>query len=233
MPRRSRMYLPGFAYHIVQRGNNREACFLSEDCYQLYLELLKEQLSRYHVSLHAYCLMTNHTHLLMTPDCEQGISNVMKVVASRYAYFVNKQYKRSGTMWEGRHKSSAVDTVNYLLKCYRYIELNPVVACMVDRPEEYRWSSYQVNAWGDLSPPNKADFISPHIEYLQLGVDAEQRQHGYRELFKVNLAEEDLHAFRKAAHYSMPVGSDKFVTQIEAKTGRKIGYAKRGRPRSV
>lgn len=229
MPRRPRMYLPNFTYHVVQRGNNREACFLSEECFQFYLDVLKTALHRYNVALHAFCLMTNHVHLLMTPVCKQGISNVMKLVGSRYAYFVNKTYNRSGTLWEGRHKASAIDAENYLLKCYRYIELNPVVADMVSRPEEYRWSSYHYNAWGD-----KSDVLTPHQDYLQLNInDVTGRQYRYRELFKINLAEEDLHAFRRAAHYSVPVGSDRFIAQIEEKTGQKVGYSQRGRPKAI
>ena len=104
-------------------------------------------LRRYEVQLHAYVLMTNHVHFLMTPLVEDGISRVMKVVGSRYAYYMNKTYRRPGTVWEGRHKASAVQVQDYLLKCYRYIELNPVAANMVARPEEYQWSSYGSNAW--------------------------------------------------------------------------------------
>ena len=226
MPRRARMYLPGYTYHIVQRGNNREACFLGEENYQLYFELLRDILPRYGATLHAYCLMTNHVHLLMSPGNEESISNTMKVLASRYAYALNKTHKRSGTIWEGRHKASVVDSEAYLLKCYRYIELNPVAAGMVKRPEEYKWSSYHYNARGDASA-----VITPHEEYLRLGREPEERRHAYRELFKTNLSEQDLHAFRKAAHYSMPVGSDRFCEQIESKIGRSIGYAARGRPR--
>ena len=149
MPRRPRMYLPGLLYHIVQRGNNREACFFDPDDYQRYLEFLVESLHRYDVSLHAYVLMTNHIHLLMTPKNKEGISRVMKVVGSRYAQYMNKKYNRTGTLWEGRHKPSVIDSQTYLFTCYRYIELNPVAAGMVARPEEYQWSSYGVNAWGD------------------------------------------------------------------------------------
>jgi len=183
---------------------------------------------RYGVQLHAYCLMTNHVHLLMSPSDEQGISNTMKVVASRYAYALNKTYRRSGTIWEGRHKASAVDTDAYLLKCYRYIELNPVVADMVGRPEEYKWSSYHSNAWGD-----DCAWVKPHNQYLELGANKEQRCKRYRDLFTIHLSEEDLHAFRKAAHFSVPVGAQRFVEQIAQAVGRDMGYAIRGRPRKA
>lgn len=146
MLRRARMYLTGLPYHIVQCGNNREACFIESENYQFYLELWKELAIRYGVTVHAYCLMTNHVHFLATPDDENAISRTMKVVGSRYAQYVNKKYRRTGTLWEGRHRSSLVQSERYLLTCMRYIECNPVRAQMVTRPEEYRWSSYGTNA---------------------------------------------------------------------------------------
>ena len=158
MPRRKRTYLPGFPYHIVQRGNNREACFIEAENYQFYLALWKECINRYGVKVHAYCLMTNHIHFLVSPEEADSISRVMQVVGSRYGYYFNKKYKRSGTVWEGRHKSSLVQSDRYLLTCMRYIELNPVVAGMVDKPEKYRWSSFLVNAWARTS------LIAPHLE---------------------------------------------------------------------
>ena len=156
IPRRARTYLPGYPYHIVQRGNNREVCFIEPENYQYYLLLWQELAKRYGVSVHAYCLMINHIHFLVTPWRESAISNTMKVVGSRYAQYINLLYKRTGTLWEGRHRSSLVQSERYLLTCYRYIELNPVRARMVDHPEEYRWSSYGVNAWGDESWPDEA-----------------------------------------------------------------------------
>ena len=136
MPRRKRMYLPGYPYHIVQRGYNREACFVEPENYQYYLGLWKECTRRYGLAVHAYCLMTNHIHFLVTPDSEGSISRAMQVVGSRYAYYLNKSYRRTGTVWEGRHKSSLVQSERYLLTCMRYIELNPVVASMVEKPEQ-------------------------------------------------------------------------------------------------
>ena len=131
MPRRARMYLSGLPYHIVQRGNNREACFIEPETYQYYLELLKEVSLRYDMAVHSYYLMTNHIHLLATAGDKTSISNTMKVVGSRYAQYINKKYNRTGTLWEGRHKSSLVQSDKYFLICSRYIELNPVAANMV------------------------------------------------------------------------------------------------------
>ena len=226
MPRRSRMYLPGLPYHIVQRGNNREATFIEPENYLFYINLWQELSSRYGVAVHAYCLMTNHIHFLVTPKYSTSISNTMKSVGSRYAQYINKNYQRTGTLWEGRHRASLVQSERYLLTCMRYIELNPVRASMVGRPEEYQWSSYGMNAWGDVK------WIQPHEEYMLLGQDFEKRCFAYRELFKHQLSEENLHLFRKAAHYSQPVGDERFRQQIEKQYGIKLGQMKRGRPQN-
>ncbi len=224
MPGRTRMYLPGLPYHVIQRGNNRETCFIEPENYQFYLHLWQELSVRYGVQVHAYCLMTNHIHFLATPDNETSLSNTLKVVGSRYAQYINKKYKRTGTLWEGRHRSSLVQTECYLLTCMRYIELNPVRANMVLRPEEYRWSSYGSNGWGDLG------WLTPHDEYQRLGWSLEQRCYTYRELFKHQLSEQDLHLIRKAAHYCQPVGDDRFRESIEKQYGIKLGQMGRGRP---
>ena len=224
MPRRKRMYLPDYPYHIVQRGNNREACFIELENYQFYLKLWKECASRYGISVHAYCLMTNHIHFLVTPETKDSISRTMQVVGSRYGYYLNKSYKRTGTVWEGRHKSSLIQSERYLLTCMRYIELNPVVASMVAKPEQYRWSSYLVNAWG------RPGALQPHTEYIRLGDTTQSRCHAYRELFKHQISECDIHLIERASEYCHPVGDDRFKRQIEMRYGVNLGHAARGRP---
>ncbi len=224
MPRRARMYLPGHPYHIVQRGNNREVCFVEPENYQYYLELWKENARRYGVAVHAYCLMTNHVHFLVTPEHTDSISRATSVIGSRYAWYFNKTYKRTGTAWEGRHKSSLVQSDRYFLTCCRYIEMNPIVAGMVRKPEEYRWSSYRVNAWGAQSD------LTQHDEYLGLGDNPEKRCHAYRELFRYAIPDEDVHLIERASHYCHPVGDDRFRQQIEKRYGIKLGQAARGRP---
>ena len=169
MPRRARMYLPGFPYHIVQRGNNREACFIEPENFQVYLDQWQQLSRRYGVAVHAYCLMTNHIHFLATPASDTALSVTLKGVGSRYAQYINKTYRRTGTLWEGRHRSSLVQSERYLLSCMRYIELNPVRAEMGTRPEEYRWSSYHANGWGDES------WLTPHDEYWRLGRSLDAR----------------------------------------------------------
>jgi len=227
MPRRARMYLAGMPYHIVQRGNNKEACFIETETYQFYLELLKEVSLRYDMAVHSYCLMTNHIHILATAGDKTSISNTMKVVGSRYAQYINKKYKRTGTLWEGRHKSSLVQSDKYFLTCSRYIELNPVVANMVKRPEEYVWSSYHSNAWGDAS------WLTEHEEYKRLGSTPKIRCQRYRELFKYHVDDEDITHIREAMHYCQPVGDDRFKEMLEQKYNIKLGRTRRGRPVTV
>jgi putative transposase len=219
------MYFPGLPYHVVQRGNNREPCFIELENYQFYLELWRTVSSRYGVAVHAYCLMTNHIHFLATPESKTSLSNTMKVIGSRYAQYINLKYKRTGTLWEGRHRSSLVQTDRYLLACMRYIELNPVRAGMVDRPEEYKWSSYGINAWADEG------WLKPHAEYLALNDNGVDRYSAYRGLFKSHLSGKDLELIRKAAHYCQPVGNDQFRREIEEKYDVKLGQLNRGRPK--
>ncbi len=196
MPRKARNYLAGMPYHVVQRGNNREPCFIEPENCQFYLQLWEDISRRYGVKVHAYCLMTNHIHFLATPEQQGSLSNTLKVVGSRYAQYVNLRYGRTGTLWEGRHRSSLVQSEKYLLVCYRYIELNPVRAGMVSHPAEYKWSSYETNAWG------KASWLAPHEEYIKLGAEYRERQRAYRELFRTSLDAEDLHKVRQGMQYS-------------------------------
>ena len=227
MPRRKRSYFPGLPYHIIQRGNNCEACFVEPENYQYYLSLWKAYAKRYGVAVHAYYLMKNHIHFLVTPEKSDSISRAMSVIGSRYAYYFNKRYMRTGTVWEGRHKSSLIQSDRYFLTCYRYIELNPVVAGLVSKPEEYKWSSYLANAWG-----GKTHLVA-HEEYQKLGRDIEIRRHVYRELFKYHLAEHDIHLIERASDYCCPVGDDRFCQQIEKQYGIRLGQAGRGRPKKI
>ena len=225
MPRKPRIYLPGIPCHVIQRGNNRDACFYSDQDYRFYLDCLESACSRYKVQLHAYVLMTNHVHLLMTPSDAYGISRVMQSLGRRYVQYINREYRRSGTLWEGRHKASIVDAEKYLLTCMRYIELNPVRAGMVAHPGEYPWSSYRVNGQGEHDA-----LITLHECYTRLGNSTEVRCHQYRSLFAYQLDVDDIHAIRSALTYSLPLGDERFIEQIEAAIGRSVGYAKRGRP---
>ena len=225
MPRKQRMYLPGVPAHVVQRGNNRDACFFQDEDYQFYLAVLAEALKRYRVQLHAYVLMTNHVHLLMTPEDESGISRVMQHVGRLFVLYMNRTYRRTGTLWEGRHKASLINASEYLLNCYRYIELNPVRAGMVAVPEAYRWSSYPWHGWGKTD-----QLITDHALYQALATDAPDRQSAYRALFADHLAPDTIHRMREASAHNYPLGNDRFRESIALQLGRSVGYLDPGRP---
>ncbi|MEA3469019.1 MAG: transposase [Thermodesulfobacteriota bacterium] len=144
MPRRSRIIVPGIPLHIIQRGNNRQSCFFSEEDYLFYLDWLEEYSKSTGCFVHAYTLMTNH--LLLTPQKADSAGSLMKNLGQRYVQYINRTYKRSGTLWEGRFRSCIIQQEEYLFSCQRYIEMNPVRANMVKHPGEYHWSSYQSNA---------------------------------------------------------------------------------------
>ena len=152
MARFPRIVIPGQALHIIQRGNNRQPCFFADDDYRYYLDSLKEAAVRCGAQVHAYVLMTNHVHLLLTPESVQTPSLLLQSVGRRYVRYVNHGYRRSGTLWEGRYKSTLIDSDRYLLTCSRYIELNPVRARMVGRPGDYIWSSFRSNTGGPMEP---------------------------------------------------------------------------------
>ena len=225
MPRKPRMYLPGIPAHVVQRGNNRSACFFAENDYRFYLQCLYEAQQKYRVAVHAYVLMTNHVHLLMTPADTDGISRLMQSIGRRYVQYINYTYRRSGTLWESRHKASLVQAEDYLLTCYRYIEMNPVRAQMVAHPGDYPWSSYSCHAQGEQDR-----IIRDHALYLQLDTDGEARRACYRELFLTDIGRDRLHAIRKAVNYAMPLGNDRFREEIERMAGRDPLQGRLGRP---
>ncbi|MCI0505129.1 MAG: transposase [Gammaproteobacteria bacterium] len=181
MPRKPRFNLVGLPQHVIQRGNNRKPCFFSEQDYRRYLEDLEEVAGKYDCRIHAYVLMTNHVHMLITPMVDHGISQMMQALGRRYVCYVNKTYNRTGTLWEGRYKSCLIDSDRYLLTCMRYIELNPVRADMVSHPGEYQWSSYRANAQREESI-----LIEHHPLYLELGTSTEERSMAYRELFGIH-----------------------------------------------
>lgn len=223
MARLPRLYLPGCAQHVIQRGNNREACFYDEADYKAYLSFLKDAAIKYQVAIHAFVLMTNHVHLLVTPTDEKGVSRMMQGLGRKYVQHFNYTYGRSGTLWEGRYKSTLVDAENYLLTVYRYIELNPVRANMVEHASEYPWSSYRGNALG-----KSIELLSAHPSYQRLGESDEMRQSAYRALFHGRMMELDLKTIREATNKAWALGDDRFKAKIEEKTGRRSECIGRG-----
>jgi putative transposase len=177
----------------VQRGNNRGACFVADPDRSFYLFHLGRALGRFGCSLHAYCLMTNHVHLLLTPLSEKGCGLLMKHVGQLHSQYMNRKYCRTGALWEGRFRSSLVQSESYLLACYRYIELNPMRAELVSNPADYEWSSYRINAKG-----MRSEIITPHAEYLRLGQTDAERRTAYEELVAEGLPDADLAQIRFA-----------------------------------
>jgi len=226
MPRIPRLSVPGVPLHIVQRGNNRQAVFFQDADYITWLDTLFESASRYDVSVHAWVCMTNHVHLLATPWVEGAASHMMQRLGATYTAGINAHYRRSGSLWEGRFKSSLVDSEQYVLACYRYIELNPVRAGMVADPSGYRWSSYRHNAIQLGEYP-----IRPHAEWLALGHDPAERRARYRRLVEKGVSRGQLASIRYATRKGLPSGSDRFKHEIETALARKIGSGRRGRPR--
>lgn len=225
MPRRPRVSLPNVPHHIIQRGNNRSACFYAEDDYRLYLEWLAEYSEANDCQVHAFVLMTNHVHLLLTPGSPAGVGALMKRLGQRYVQYVNRTYKRSGSLWEGRFRSCLAREEDYVLGCYRYIELNPVRAGMVEHPGEYRWSSYRANAQGEM-----IDFLEPHALYFSLAREELSRQKAYRELFRYQVEPGLIDEIRKATNGNYALGSERFKKEVEAALGRRATPGLPGRP---
>jgi putative transposase len=226
MARHSRLDFPGFAQHIIQRGNDRQACFAADEDYQFYLRELREAARRFDCALHAYVLMTNHVHLLVSPSARRAVSQMMQALGRRYVGRFNARHGRTGTLWEGRFKAGLVDSDRYALTCYRYIELNPVRAGMVSDPARYRWSSHRHNALGELDSG-----ITPHPSYVALGEGATGRD-AYRRLFAEDIGADELDEIRLHTQQQRAWGTSRFQTQIEALAGRAASVRPRGRRRS-
>jgi putative transposase len=225
MARLPRVNLKGMPQHVIQRGNNRQICFASEQDFYGYISWLKEYSEKYQVEIHAWVLMINHVHLLFTPRSEGGVSQMMQSPERLYVRYFNYSYKRSGTLWEGRYKSCLVQEEDYLLEVYRYIELNPVRARMVTDPAEYKWSSYQENALGI-----QTNLCSDHTCYLSLGLDEEERQEAYRKLFEHEIDGVLITEIRRNTQQGFALGNEKFKREVEEMTGRRMHRMKMGRP---
>ena len=225
MPRRARLSVAGIPWHIIQRGNNRAVCFHAEEDYRRYLDDLTEQSRRHGCAIHAYVLMTNHVHLLLTPHNTDSAALMMKHLGQRYVQYINRTYRRSGTLWEGRFRSCLTQTEDYVLACYRYIELNPLRAGMVRHPRDYRWSSFAGNGDG-----RKDDLLAPHDQYLALAKTAETRRERYRALFKAHMEPEVIEQIRAATNGNYALGSPRFEEQIANMLKRRVTKGKAGRP---
>lgn len=223
MARLPRLVISGQPQHVIVRGNNRSDIFRSETDYQFYLTKLQLACDKHKCKLHAYVLMNNHVHLLITPQTEDGLSKLMQMMGRYYVQYYNYTYQRTGTLWEGRYKATLVDSQSYLLTCMRYIELNPVRAGMVAHPSEYPWSSYCCNALGVAN-----ELVVPHVEYIRLGLSIDARQAEYRQLFKHHISEASLSEIREATNKAWVLGSDRYKNTIQKKIDRPIEPSTKG-----
>jgi putative transposase len=225
MPRQQRYFVPGVAAHIVQRGHNRAACFRRDNDYLLYLLHLRELSERHGCEVHAYCLMTNHVHLFITPSTAHACMALMRDLGQRYVQHFNRQYGRKGTLWEGRYGSFLAESARYVIALYRYIELNPVDAGMVSDPAAYPWSSYAANIGRRVDA-----LIKPHAEFLALGTDVAGRNASYARLIAEKLDPELVRQIEEAAESGYPLASEAFKTDLAARLGRKTEPGRPGRP---
>lgn len=226
MPRPTRLFLPDTPLHIVQRGHDRQPVFIQTRDYRYYLDNLEEAKSKLDIQVYAYCLMTNHVHLIVAPgDDVSGVSKLMRIVAARQTRFANKLENRSGTLWEGRFKASLIDTDAYLLACCRYVDLNPVRANIVAAPADYRWSSYRCHTLTQESM-----WLDEHPTFKDLGHSAAERAKAYREFVANGVCDAELRLIRTAVRRNQLTGNKAFRDTVARRTGRRISSQGRGRP---
>jgi putative transposase len=227
MARLPRLTLPGYPHHIVQRGNNRQAIFASSADYEHLLGLLEELAKKFKVAIHAYVLMSNHFHLLATPETADGVPQLMQALGRSYVRWFNMRQARTGTLWEGRYKSTLVQADRYLLACMVYIDLNPVRAGLVADAADYPWSSYLHYAG------RKADkLVTPHPLYWELGNTPFAREHAYVDLVHAGIGPQQQQALTDATFRGWALGEADYVADLQRRTERRVAKGKAGRPRA-
>jgi len=226
MARLPRLTIPGYPHHIIQRGNNRQAIFGDRADYELLLELIDEHARKQRVALHSYVLMSNHFHLLATPETAEGIPQMMQAVGRRYVRNYNLRHARTGTLWEGRYRSTLIQAERYLLACMVYIDLNPVRAGMLADPAEYPWSSHQhhVGRRNDR-------LVTPHPLYWALGNTPFAREQAYAELVRTGISQAQQQALTDSALRGWALGEPDYVADLQRRTDRRVVRSQAGRPR--
>jgi putative transposase len=225
MARLPRLTVPGYPHHIIQRGNNRQAIFGGTADYELLLGLIDEHARKQHVAVHAYVLMSNHFHLLATPETGDGIPPMMQAVGRRYVRNYNLRHARSGTLWEGRYKSTLIQAERYLLACMVYIDLNPVRAGLVADPADYPWSSH-----GHYIGRRNDRLVTPHPLYWELGNTPFARDAAYADLVRAGLPAQQQHALTDSALRGWALGEADYVADLQRRTARRVSKARVGRP---
>jgi putative transposase len=218
MPRRPRHVVPGQPHHVIQRGNNRAVSFVSADDFATYRHILGEVSQRARCAIHTYVLMTNHVHLLITPEEEDGPASMMQMLGSRYVRYFNDRQMRTGTLWEGRFRSAPIDSERYFFACSRYIEMNPVRAVMSADPSKYRWSSFRCNAYGAVD-----SLVTPHDLYGALGGEPAVRQRAYRAMFEQSLEPELIDDIRRATKSGATIGVTPHRVKLATALQRQLG----------
>ena len=228
MARLPRLTLPGYPHHIIQRGNNRQAIFITLADYQLLLDLLAENAQKFDVAIHAYVLMSNHFHLLATPQTPDGLPQMMQAVGRRYVRHFNDTHKRSGTLWEGRYRSTLIQTERYLLACMVYIDLNPVRAGLVVKARDYPWSSY-----GHYAGLRSEKPVSPHPLIWELGNTPFAREAAYAELVQTGINPAQQAELTDSTLTGWALGGPGFLADLQKITQRRASKSTAGRPISV
>lgn len=225
MARLPRLSLAGHAHHVIQRGNNRQSIFSDAIDRQTMLDLLEEHARKMEVALHAYVLMDNHFHLLVTPATNDALPRLMQAVGRRYVRYFNDRTQRTGTLWEGRYRSTLVQSESYLLTCMAYLDLNPVRAGIVQSPSEFPWSSH-----GHYIGQRSDKLITPHPLAWELGNTPFAREAAYAKLVMGGLKPLELTALSQSVVYGWALGDEKFVADLQKKTVRRLTKGKAGRP---
>lgn len=226
MPRQPRLIVLGYPYHVILRGNNKCAIFYNDKDRRFFIECLKKAKEKTNSKIYAYCLMDNHVHFLIEPLRQEGLAEMMQSLGRRYVQYVNSRYKRTGTLWEGRYKSSLVGKDEYLIVCSRYIELNAVRAKIVKSPREYLWSSFRGKT-GD----KPEDFLDFDPIYCGMGKTSKERQDNYRKLVMQGVPENELNFIRLATQKNGIIGAGAFKEKLSKLIGRSFVLRSRGRPR--
>ena len=225
MARQPRLTAPGYPHHVIQRGNNCQPIFLDDDDRRQFLEDLRTQAREHQVAVHAYVLMDNHVHLLLTPETADGLPRMMQALGRGYVRHFNRRHGRTGTLWEGRYRSTVIEAERYLLACMAYIELNPVRAGMVVVPADFAWSSHGHHIWQRADP-----LVTPHALYWAMGDTPFARERAYGELVSSRSHDPGHAALSRAVHSGWALGSEDFLEALGAKLNRRVEKRKAGRP---
>ena len=228
MARQPRLSLAGYPHHIIQRGNNRQLIFMDVADRQLFLDLLEEHSRQFGVAIHSYVLMDNHIHVLATPSTAEALPGMMQAVGRRYVRYFNDRYHRTGTLWDGRYKSTLVQSESYLLICMAYVDLNPVRAGMVAQPADYAWSSH-----GHYTGQRTDKLITPHSLAWELGNTPFAREAAYASLVQGGLAQRAQTAITDSVLYGWALGDAEFVANLQKKTRRRLVKGQAGRPKNI